>query len=424
MKELFKLGEKTGSANIKKRIVSLSAASAAILAVGAFSLAAGISNSSELAAQDADLSAYRYEQAAVEAPASLPETEDGAEKEYSVTVTADGKKITVKASGKVSDALKAAGITVNANDLLNISEDEPLNENTEIVVQRVQYFKRTNVKKIDYATEYRDDDELDEGESVVVVDGEEGEMVIESIVKKIDGKVVASRVTSKEIRTEPTDEIISRGTRSAEDAQEEDAPDESADINVSEDENSAESSAEEEWTYEDVVSEEDSSDEEADSGEDISDEQSDEDDGEAVDEEHTEDTQDDSVGVMTSADVSCISHLTPDAPIELDENGIPVSYQRTVYGKSCAYTAGEGALMSTGKAVDQGYVAVNPDIIPYGSKLYIVADDGEVYGYAIAADTGGSVRRNAIVVDLFMWSYDDCIQWGAKNVTIYIIEEG
>ncbi|MBQ4312209.1 MAG: G5 domain-containing protein [Oscillospiraceae bacterium] len=416
MKELFKLGEKKGTANIKKRIVSLSAASAALLAVGAFSLAAGISNSGELAAQDADLSAYRYEQAAVEAPASLPETDEDTEKEYTVTVTADGKKITVKASGKVSDALKAAGITVNANDLVNISEDEPLNENTEIVVQRVQYFKRTNVKKIDYATEYRDDDELDEGESVVVVDGEEGEMVIESIVKKIDGKVVASRVTNKEIRTEPTDEIISRGTRSADDA-EEDTDEESAEIAVSEDE-SVEDSAEEEWTFVDDTPAEDTDEED-----DYAD-QPEKDEGEAVDEDHTEDSQDDAVGVMTSADVSCISHLTPDAPIELDENGIPVSYQRTVYGKSCAYTAGEGALMSTGKAVDQGYVAVNPDIIPYGSKLYIVADDGEVYGYAIAADTGGSVRRNAIVVDLFMWSYDECIQWGAKNVTIYIIEEG
>lgn len=417
MKELFKLGEKKGTANIKKRIVSLSAASAALLAVGAFSLAAGVSNSGELAAQDADLSAYRYEQAAVEAPASLPETDEDTEKEYTVTVTADGKKITVKASGKVSDALKAAGITVNANDLVNISEDEPLNENTEIVVQRVQYFKRTNVKKIDYATEYRDDDELDEGESVVVVDGEEGEMVIESIVKKVDGKVVASRVTSKEIRTEPTDEIISRGTRSADYAEEEDTDEENAEITVSENE-STDDSAEEEWTYVDDAPAEDTDEE------DSSAEQPGNDEGEAVDEDHTEDAQDDAVGVMTSADVSCISHLTPDAPIELDENGIPVSYQRTVYGKSCAYTAGEGALMSTGKAVDQGYVAVNPDIIPYGSKLYIVADDGEVYGYAIAADTGGSVRRNAIVVDLFMWSYDDCIQWGAKNVTIYIIEEG
>lgn len=106
----------------------------------------------------------------------------------------------------------------------------------------------------------------------------------------------------------------------------------------------------------------------------------------------------------------------------LDENGVPTEYVQTINGKSCAYTAAPGALMSTGKAVFQGYVAVDPDIIPYGSELYIVADDGEVYGYAIAADTGYSVRQGHIIVDLFMDEYDACIQWGAKNVTIYVLK--
>ena len=40
----------------------------------------------------------------------------------------------------------------------------------------------------------------------------------------------------------------------------------------------------------------------------------------------------------------------------------------------------------------------------------------------IAADTGYSVRQGHIVVDLFMDEYNDCIQWGAKNVTIYVLK--
>lgn len=108
--------------------------------------------------------------------------------------------------------------------------------------------------------------------------------------------------------------------------------------------------------------------------------------------------------------------------LELDENGVPVNYTAAHTGKSCAYTAEPGALMSTGKTVFQGYVAVDPDIIPYGSELYIIADDGQVYGYAIAADTGYSVRVGDIIVDLFMDEYDDCINWGAKNVTIYVLK--
>lgn len=122
------------------------------------------------------------------------------------------------------------------------------------------------------------------------------------------------------------------------------------------------------------------------------------------------------------AAVKAVSRFEVPDWLTLDENGVPTEYVDTISGKSCAYTADPGALMSTGKAVFQGYVAVDPNIIPYGSELYIVADDGEVYGYAIAADTGYSVRQGHIVVDLFMDEYNDCIQWGAKNVTIYVLK--
>lgn len=108
--------------------------------------------------------------------------------------------------------------------------------------------------------------------------------------------------------------------------------------------------------------------------------------------------------------------------LTFDENGIPTEYVNVLTGNACAYTAAPDALMSTGKEVFQGYVAVDPDIIPYGTELYIVAEDGEVYGYAIAADTGYSVRAGHIIVDLFMNEYDDCIQWGNKPVYVYVLK--
>ncbi len=134
----------------------------------------------------------------------------------------------------------------------------------------------------------------------------------------------------------------------------------------------------------------------------------------AFDEEITDGVDPESIERVSKFDV-------PDW-LKLDENGVPVEYSDAISGKSCAYTAEPDALMSTGKTVFQGYVAVDPDIIPYGSELYIIAEDGEVYGYAIAADTGYSVSVGDIIVDLFMDEYDDCIQWGAKNVTIYILK--
>ena len=68
-----------------------------------------------------------------------------------------------------------------------------------------------------------------------------------------------------------------------------------------------------------------------------------------------------------------------------------------------------------------GVVAVDPDVIPYGTKMYIVANDGTVYGYAIAADTGWSVQNGVIDLDLFMNTIQDCYNWGRKTVTVYCL---
>lgn len=124
----------------------------------------------------------------------------------------------------------------------------------------------------------------------------------------------------------------------------------------------------------------------------------------------------------SAPDEDAVSLLDVPEWLSFDENGVPTEYVNVLTGNACAYTADPDALMSTGKAVFQGYVAVDPDIIPYGSELYIVAEDGEVYGYAIAADTGYSVRKGHIIVDLFMNEYDDCIQWGNKPVNVYVLK--
>lgn len=61
-------------------------------------------------------------------------------------------------------------------------------------------------------------------------------------------------------------------------------------------------------------------------------------------------------------------------------------------------------------------IAVDPNVIPLGSKVYV-----EGYGYAVAADTGGAIKGK--IIDLYMNTESECIAWGRRNVTIYIIEE-
>jgi 3D (Asp-Asp-Asp) domain-containing protein len=135
----------------------------------------------------------------------------------------------------------------------------------------------------------------------------------------------------------------------------------------------------------------------------------------------------DKVVVMGTAEVNPIEEMSistlsvPDY-LTLDENGVPTSYTSVLTGKSCAYSAKPTAKTASGRQVKVGYVAVDPDIIPYGTELYIASTDGKyVYGYAIAADTGTALLDGTILVDLFMESYDASCDWGAKQVNIYIL---
>ena len=90
--------------------------------------------------------------------------------------------------------------------------------------------------------------------------------------------------------------------------------------------------------------------------------------------------------------------------------------------RATAYTY-TGNNCSTGVAPQPGYIAVNPKVIPYGTKMYIKTADGSViYGYAVAADTGGFVKNHPTGVDLFMSTRSACVNFGVRNVEIYILE--
>ena len=128
-----------------------------------------------------------------------------------------------------------------------------------------------------------------------------------------------------------------------------------------------------------------------------------------------------SVAAATSSSVSCISTLSPSSPIELDANGIPLNYTKKMTVQATAYTY-TGHNCATGVAPRPGYIAVNPRVIPYGTRMYIVSSDGRfVYGYAVAADTGGFTSSRPNNVDLFMATKAACSAFGRRNVEIYFL---
>lgn len=76
-----------------------------------------------------------------------------------------------------------------------------------------------------------------------------------------------------------------------------------------------------------------------------------------------------------------------------------------------------GQRTATGTWPSRGTIAVDPNIIPLGTRLHV---DG--YGEGIAADTGGLIQGE--IIDLYMCSEQEARNWGRRQVQVRIIEEG
>ncbi|HHW47783.1 MAG TPA: DUF348 domain-containing protein [Clostridiaceae bacterium] len=108
-----------------------------------------------------------------------------------------------------------------------------------------------------------------------------------------------------------------------------------------------------------------------------------------------------------------------------------IRYKKVLNMKSTAYTS---SYEDTGKTPDhpyfgmtytgikakKGVVAVDPKVIPLGTRLYIeVPGSAPDYGFAIAADIGSAVKGNKI--DLYMEDVKSARSWGVRPVKVYIL---
>lgn len=107
----------------------------------------------------------------------------------------------------------------------------------------------------------------------------------------------------------------------------------------------------------------------------------------------------------------------------VDCNGNTVSYSSVMSGICTAYyPLQSGDITSTGVVAGYGCVAVNPNIIPYGTRMYITSADGSVvYGYGVACDTGGAAMAGNIIADLCYDTEAECSYIGRRNMVIYIL---
>ncbi|WP_251425248.1 3D domain-containing protein [Veillonella agrestimuris] len=100
-----------------------------------------------------------------------------------------------------------------------------------------------------------------------------------------------------------------------------------------------------------------------------------------------------------------------------DRSGVPKKYVKVMTMHASAYSSqdpGNGNYTATGARLKKGIVAVDPNVIPLGTRLYI-----EGYGYAVAEDVGGAIKGTRI--DLAFEKRSEALHFGRQTVKVYIL---
>lgn len=279
---------------------------------------------------------------------------------FPVYITVGNTTTTVTTTGaSVGELLDLANVIVSENDIINYDLDTEICSTAYIDVIDIDYVTETYNKRIYFQEKTIYSSDYPRG-TRIVKDGVEGQKQITCKKTIVNGVVTEEEILSETVITEAVDRQIIVGTKKTASAVKVPAKVEEPSKTVN-------------------------------------------------------------AAVSTSSSVSCISTLTPAAEIALDANGNPVNYTKHLTVQATAYLAAGNC--ATGVKCVPGYIAVNPNYIPYGTKMYIKSSDGKyVYGYAVAADTGGFVRNNPTQVDLSFATSAACTNFGRRNVEIYILE--
>lgn len=250
---------------------------------------------------------------------------------FDVSVEADGQVQQLQMTGgDVADALEEAGVTLEDQDLVTPQPQTPLEQGTNIQVQRVETKTVEVAEEIPFETVEKATPLLAPGTVRVTRQGAPGERVCTYEETWVDGALQSREKTGEEVTLQPVAQTA-----------------------------------------------------------------------------------------MVGADVPVSS-----TPVATDAWGQPLEYQWVMTGAvATAYSAPPGAWTASGLMAVEGTVAVDPEVIPYGSRLYIVSSDGSfVYGYAVAADTGTAIMDGIIDVDLFFNTYLESCLFGKRIVNIYVLE--
>lgn len=299
-----------------------------------------------------------------------------------VTVLHNGRTIYVTTYGEsVGSLLSRLNLILEADDVLSVPHDTDTYDGMVLTISKTNKMEETYTVAIPYETVYCYDASLPEGEEVILTAGVDGQLLCTAIVNYVDGKEVSRTVLSEDVIRQPVNAVVAIGTyvdkpeqvpMPTEPKPTQPKPTQPA---ATQPKPTEPAPTQPKPTQPNVPS------------------------------------LPQGLGMPTEGD-GFITTSTGEV--------LKIKGKMTV--KATAYSCdGKPGITYSGTPARVGAVAVDPSVIPLGTKMYVVSNDGAyIYGTCTAEDTGGAIKGK--MLDLYFNTTDECWIFGIRNCTVYFLE--
>ncbi len=287
-----------------------------------------------------------------------------------VTVINRGAQSVIGTYGETTGSLLARmGITPGTGDTLSCSSETQTYDGMTIELVHTETRIEEEDTTVPYPVNYYEDPDLEPDAEIVLVAGQNGLTHVKSEVTYRNGKEVSRVVVQETVKMKPVTQLVIRGVDRT--IMEQPADPEPTEQSVSSGSTSLGGSS--------------------------------------------------SSGPSTSGGSRYDGSAETSGNVIMTSSGESYTYVDVMTCSATAYTC-EGYVGHTysGTLARVGAIAVDPTVIPLGTKMYVVSNDGQyVYGYCVAEDIGGGIKGNKI--DLYFDTYAECWDFGVRMCTVYIL---
>lgn len=288
-----------------------------------------------------------------------------------VTVINRGAQSVIGTYGETTGSLLARmGITPGTGDTLSCSSETQTYDGMTIELVHTETRIEEEDTTVPYPVNYYEDPDLEPDAEIVLVAGQNGLTHVKSEVTYRNGKEVSRVIVQETVKTKPVTQLVIRGVdRTIMEQPADPEPAEQAAPAASSGTASGSSSS----------------------------------------------------GSSSSGGSRYDGSAETSGNVIMTSSGESYTYVDVMTCSATAYTC-EGYVGHTysGTLARVGAIAVDPTVIPLGTKMYVVSNDGQyVYGYCVAEDIGGGIKGNKI--DLYFDTYAECWDFGVRMCTVYIL---